>query len=70
MTHIYYVRPDDVKSKTMLDTTVVLVNGIEMKYMKASITRMRGVEYDIYELVPIPRKIGNPSGFQRYFCCW
>ena len=70
-TQIFYLPPDDVRTRNMLETTVVLVNGIHMAYVKTGRTRLQGSEFDIYELVPMSRKIATTSSFQRYMCaCW
>lgn len=57
---VYYVRNNDTELKRKLESLTEHINGKRMKYKATGFTRLRGVEYDIYELVPVS---------SRWWCC-
>ena len=59
---VYYVQWNDKETKRKLEKQVHMIDGKRMKYKIVGMNRLRGVQYDIYELVHVP--LINPK------CLW
>lgn len=56
---VYYVQTQDTQLKRKLESITENLDGKRMKYKSVGFTRVRGIEYEIYELVHV----------SRWWCC-
>lgn len=63
MTCQYYVLYSDKITNKHMQQKVVYIQGERLKYKIVEFTRVRGIEYNVYELRPAPE-----PWWMRYLC--
>lgn len=54
MTNKYYVACSDNTTNRQIKRLVIYVGGQRMKYRFTEIDKIRGIEYNVYEIYPLP----------------